>query len=325
MAIETAADDGVDERDGASRHRRRQAQEPAEARHEDMMPGRGGGAPVPRWFSAGVIFGAFAMLAVLERRRRVEPPGRHDARDFVMPFGEERPMPRSPGGIRSGRPAPGPASLASPPTFAASRASTAGTPDRSRPPLAIKLAGTAYVLVLVPIYWRQYGPGNFLWFSDLALFALCAALWLDGSLLVGMTAIGVLALEIAWSIDFLSGGRLLQLADYMFDASKPFYLRTLSLFHLAIPPAILWMLHRRGYDRGSLARQTALAWVVMPVTYALTDPEKNINWVFGPGTKPQHAVSPRLYLAALMAVVPLLVYLPTHLVLARVFRPPAAE
>ena len=214
-------------------------------------------------------------------------------------------------------PVASPASLGSPQTSAAS---TAGTP--SQPPLWAKIAGTAYVLVLVPIYWRDYGPSNFLWFSDLALFALCAALWFDGSLLVGMAAIGVLALEIAWTIDFLCGGRLLDLAGYMFDTSKPLYLRALSLFHLAIPPAILWMLHRHGYDRRSLPLQTAFAWLVMLTTYALTDPEKNINWVFGLGSKPQGAVPPRLYLAALMVGVPLVVYLPTHLVLDWVFRPP---
>jgi hypothetical protein len=186
----------------------------------------------------------------------------------------------------------------------------------------MKLGGTGFVIVLVPLYWRYYGPRNFLWFSDLALFALCAALWFDSALLVGMAAIGVLALEIAWSIDFLCGGRPLHLAGYMFDAGKPLYLRAFSLFHLAMPPAILSMLRQRGYDRQSLRCQTAVSWLVMPVTYALTDPDKNINWVFGPGAKPQHALPPLLYLGFLMAIVPLVVYLPTHLVLVRAFRPP---
>lgn len=367
------------------------------------------GAPVPRWLSAGVVFGAFAVFAMLERRRplrrRIEPQWRRDARNLAVaavsavalriaekpviePLAEaverrrrgllkqmsllprrEVSEPRPGGGARGSAvsesgpwvvtsmrtfeivagglaggaiaaalwhgvrqrrpadPAPSPASEspAPPPILAASRASAARMADRSQPPLWVKIAGTAYVLVLVPIYWRHYGPSNFLWFSDLALFALCAALWFDGSLLVGMAAIGVLALEIAWSVDFLCGGRLLDLAGYMFDTSKPLYLRALSLFHLAMPPAILWMLRRQGYDRRSLPLQTAFAWVVMLATYALTDPEKNINWVFGPGSKPQHAVSPLLYLAALMASVPLVVYLPTHLALAQVFLPPGGS
>src|SRR5258708_34825999 len=86
-------------------------------------------------------------------------------------------------------------SLAAPP------ASIAGTPSPRQPPLWMKLGGTGFVIVLVPIYWRHYGPRNFLWFSDLALFPLCAALWFGSALLVGMAAIGVPALEIAWGVD----------------------------------------------------------------------------------------------------------------------------
>jgi len=50
-----------------------------------------------------------------------------------------------------------------------------------------------------------------------------------------------------------------------------------------------------------------------------TDPEKNINWVFGPGSKPQHVVPPLLYLGLEMALIPICVFLPTHLLLDRFF------
>ena len=46
-------------------------------------------------------------------------------------------------------------------------------------PLWIKIAYTLFICVLVPVYWVQYGPGNFLWFSDIALFVTAAALWLE--------------------------------------------------------------------------------------------------------------------------------------------------
>jgi hypothetical protein len=206
--------------------------------------------------------------------------------------------------------------------IAAARARSAVALRPAPAALWIRLGATGFVAVLVPVYWRHYGPGNFLWFSDLALFALCAALWLDGPLLVGMAAVGVLALETAWSIDFLCGGRPLHFAGYMFDATQPRAPRALSLFHLAMPPAILWLLRRRGYDRRSLPRQSALASIVLPLSYSLTRPEKNVNWAFGLGARPQRALPPWLYLAGLMAALPLFVYLPTHLVLARLFRPP---
>jgi hypothetical protein len=44
-------------------------------------------------------------------------------------------------------------------------------------PLWLKVAFTVFVAVLVPIYWREYGPANFLWFSDIALFAIVVGLW----------------------------------------------------------------------------------------------------------------------------------------------------
>ena len=47
-----------------------------------------------------------------------------------------------------------------------------------------------------------------------------------------------------------------------------------------------------------------------------TDPDKNINWVFGPSPTPQRLVPPGIYLAAQMAFLPLCIYLPTHWVLS---------
>src|SRR5215211_8604774 len=67
------------------------------------------------------------------------------------------------------------------------------------------------VPVIAVIYWRAYGPTNFLWLSDIALFFTLAALLSSNRLLATMAAVGVLALELAWTIDFLSGGRFIGL------------------------------------------------------------------------------------------------------------------
>jgi hypothetical protein len=58
---------------------------------------------------------------------------------------------------------------------------------------------------------------------------------------------------------------------------------------------------------------------VFPITYAVTDPAENINWVFGPGGRPQQRFSPRVYLLLVLVVFPLIVYLPTHFLLRAVF------
>ena len=43
-------------------------------------------------------------------------------------------------------------------------------------PLAAKVAGTAFLAVLVPVYLHTYGPTNFLWFCDAALILTVAGL-----------------------------------------------------------------------------------------------------------------------------------------------------
>ncbi len=178
--------------------------------------------------------------------------------------------------------------------------------------------GLAVPLIAV-IYWRAYGPTNFLWLSDVGLVLTLAALLSGSRLIASMAAVGMLALELAWTIDFLAGGRLITIAAYMFDAKLPRYLRGLSLFHLALPPTLLFLVYQFGYEWRALIYQTLLTWAVLIVTYVTTDPEKNINWVFGPGSKPQHVVPPLLYLGLEMAIIPICVFLPTHLLLDRFF------
>ena len=185
--------------------------------------------------------------------------------------------------------------------------------------LWLTLAYGLAVPVIAVIYWRTYGPANFLWFSDIALACTLASLLTGNRLLASMAAIGVLLLELAWTIDFLAGGRLIGLAAYMFDPKLPLYLRSLSLFHLALPPTLLFLLYRFGYDERALVYQTLLTWVVLVITYMATNPEQNINWVFGPGSKPQQLLPPLLYLALEMVALPVFVFVPMHVILKRFF------
>ena len=186
-------------------------------------------------------------------------------------------------------------------------------------PLWIKVAYTLMVAVIVPVYLAYYGPANFLWFSDVALVVTGVGLWLENPLLVSMMTVGVLLPELLWNVTvftrLVTGIRVSGLADYMFDTRIPKWIRALSLFHVVLPVLMLWMLHRLGYDPRALPAQTALAWVILPLTYAVTKPEDNINWVYGPGARPQRQISPPLYLAFVLILFPLIVYVPTHLLL----------
>ena len=189
--------------------------------------------------------------------------------------------------------------------------------------LWVKLSYTAFLCVLVPVYWSHYGPKNFLWFSDIALFATGAALWLESSLVASMMAVAVLLPETAWNADFIvrlaTGRSPFRLSEYMFDRRNPAYLRALSLFHVPLPIVLVWLVHRLGYDRRAWLLQTVLAAIVLPVTYWLTDPAENVNWVHGLGVTPERRLPPRLYVALLVIGFSLVLYLPVHLVLRPLF------
>ena len=191
-------------------------------------------------------------------------------------------------------------------------------------PLWLKLAYTAYAAVIVVVYAKKYPLWNFLWFSDIALIVTVPALWLENSLLASMMLISILLPELFWNLGFfgrlLTGKRLGGLTDYMFDSTKPLYLRGLSLFHVFLPLVLLWMVARLGYDPRALVAQTALACIVLPLCYFIADPKRdNVNGVFGWNSTPQTRMHPLAWLGLAMLVFPVLIYLPTHFLLAAAF------
>lgn len=185
--------------------------------------------------------------------------------------------------------------------------------------LLLKILYTGFVLFLIPIYWKKWGPVNFLWFSDIALILSVPALWLESSLLASMMAVGVLLPEIYWNLELffrlLTGRAGAGLTDYMFDSSHPLYLRLLSLFHVILPFVVLLMLYEFGYDTRAIYYQTVFAWVILYVTFKLSSPADNINWVYGLGKSPQTRISPHLYLLLLMLLFLIGLFMPTHFLL----------
>jgi hypothetical protein len=191
-------------------------------------------------------------------------------------------------------------------------------------PLGLKIIYTLFVCALVPIYWRQYGPANFLWFSDIALLGLVPALWMENALLVSMLAVSVVFFEAFWNIDFFfqfaTGKSLIGLSAYMFDPKIPLFIRGLSCFHIVLPLILLWGVHWLGYDRRAFLWQTIVTLVVLPLSYLVSNPHENVNWVYGLGQHRQKILPARLFVILLMLLFPLIIYLPTHLLFARIFR-----
>ena len=202
-----------------------------------------------------------------------------------------------------------------------------------RIPLAAKVAVTAFLVVLVPIYLRTYGPTNFLWFCDAALILTTAGMWIESSLLISMCSVGILLPQCLWLVDFVSnllGFHLLGLTGYMFDSRLPMFTRGLSLFHGWLPVLLVWLLSRLGYDKRALPAWTGLAAGLVFVCYFFTPPAGahlanpnipiNLNYLYGfKDQQPQTWINQNLYVILWPGVLWLVAFLPTHLVLRKIF------
>src|SRR4051794_6893302 len=73
-------------------------------------------------------------------------------------------------------------------------------PATNRLPLPFKLAYTAFMAVLIPVYWYYYGPTNFLYFCDVTLIITLIAVWIESPLLISMCAVGILLPQVYWVI-----------------------------------------------------------------------------------------------------------------------------
>ena len=145
----------------------------------------------------------------------------------------------------------------------------------SRVPLWLKIAYSAYVAVLVPVYWHYYGPTNFLYFCDVALILTLIAIWPENALLISMSAVGILVPQLVWVVDFLAGlagFSLIGMTDYMFDSTHSLFLRVLSLFHGWLPFLLVYLIWRTGYDRRAFWCWTVFAWALLLVCFFLMPP-----------------------------------------------------
>ena len=122
------------------------------------------------------------------------------------------------------------------------------------------------------------------------------------------------------------------MTDYMFKHENSLFLRGLSLFHGWLPFLLAYLVWTLGYDRRGLPAWTVLAWALILIAYFFMPPPNsnagltpvNINYVFGPSdSAAQTWVSPNLWVAGMMIGMPLLLFWPVHLLLARYAPRPA--
>ena len=209
-------------------------------------------------------------------------------------------------------------------------------------PLWLKLAYSAFMAILIPVYWYNYGPTNFLYFCDMALILTLVGIWVESPLLVSMCTIGIVVPQVLWVIDFLShlaGEPLTGVTNYMFRTHYPLFLRGLSLFHGWMPFLLVFLVWRLGYDRRAFPIWTALVWSLVLICFFFMPPPQpnpgmtpvNINGVWGlSDNAPQTWVSQRVWLAGLIVGLPALLFAPVHFLLAWTMpnarhRPPQAR
>ena len=186
-------------------------------------------------------------------------------------------------------------------------------------PRWLKLAFTLWILVWAPSYVVLLGAQNFFWLCNVASFLLLVALWSEQRTLMSTQWLAVALVGSLWSLDVataaLTGVHPIGGTEYMFDPEHPPMARAMSLYHVVLPLVTGIGVAKLGYSRRALLWQTLLTWIVVPLTYLLTEAERNINWVHGPFGQPQDSLDPLLYLFLLTLLWPVIVYLPVHLLM----------
>jgi hypothetical protein len=190
----------------------------------------------------------------------------------------------------------------------------------SRIPLWLKIAWTIWLLAWAPLYWRQYGAQNFLYFCDLGNILIGIGLWLESPLIFSWQACSLLLFQTLYIIDLagalVTGKHIIGGTEYMFDGNIPLVIRLISLFHVVTPPLLLWAIRRLGYDPRGWKYQCATASIVIPINH-FWRAGYDVNWATGPFFREQHVMPGLVYLVGYLVVVSAVVYFPTHLLLSR--------
>ncbi len=186
-----------------------------------------------------------------------------------------------------------------------------------RIPLVARIAFSVWMLFWAPVILWTYGPQNFLWLCNLAQFLMLYALWTGNRLLLASQAGMMVAVGIGWSMDYIVAlflsDSITGFTSYMFNPEIPLLARATSLYHVFLPPFVLWLCLRMGYDRRGWIVQCFIGGVALLASRLMTEPDRNVNWVFAFFDAEPWVAAP-VYVALLVVLYPLLLYLPGHFI-----------
>lgn len=187
----------------------------------------------------------------------------------------------------------------------------------------LRWVGVAWLAVYLPSYAIAYGTLNFLFLCNLGVMVTAIGLLLGSRLLVSSQAVAAPIIGLIWTTDaswrLLTGSFLFGGTAYMWDPQYPIFTRLLSLYHVAWPLLLLWIMSRVGYDRRGIWLQTAIAGASMVVARVFTDPELNINFAFIDPFWGQQIGPPVVHVLVSLGVLAGVAYGLTHWMLRRVF------
>ncbi len=189
-------------------------------------------------------------------------------------------------------------------------------------PNSLKWWVSALLALWIPVMLDEYGVENTLWLCEIGNILLLPAIWTESALLVSALLVGLMLVDLAWSVDLLmallTGSHPFGATYNMFDTEIPMLVRIGSLYHLVVPVLLVFAVRRLGFDRRGILLQTAITAGTLTMSFLWTSPSSNVNWVWGPGfTTPQNTFSPVAYLFFCMVAYPVLLYLPVHVIALR--------
>lgn len=191
----------------------------------------------------------------------------------------------------------------------------------------LRWAVAAFLAVYLPGYALAYGLANFLFLCDISVVLAAVGIWTGSRLLLSSQAVGSTLVGVAWTADvasrLLTGRHLIGATAYMWEPQNPLFARLLSLYHVALPVALLLALRRLGYDARGFWLQSAIA-IVAVAAGRLFGPAANINYAYVEPLLKRTWGGPVTHVAVVAGFLVLVVYPLTHALLARLCPRPRA-
>ena len=179
--------------------------------------------------------------------------------------------------------------------------------------------------VWLTIYLKFWGATTFLFLCDIAVILTCLGLFTGNALLLSSQAVSSLVVDTAWMLDIATklifDRHLIGGTDYFFDPNYPLWVRLFSLFHVVMPFLLIYAMRRTGYDRRALRLQIVIATVAM-IASRFANAARNINFAFLDPILHRQWGSAPVHVFAMLAGLTIVIYVPTHAILSRIFPAP---